>query len=99
MADRRDDQPLLVGRLALGGLAHEVVELEVRRQRDVVERRVPEPGHVDAHVVVIERALVPRRIVRRALNHAAAGRHGHRVGEDALRSASALMMSCSGRCQ
>ena len=37
-----------------------------------------------------EAAAIPRRIVRRALNHLAAGFDRHRVGEDAVRAVDVL---------
>ena len=90
VADGRDHRPLLIRHLGLGGLAHVVEEREVGTDRDVVPRHEPQPGNVERHVVVIEPALVPRRIVRRALDHAAAGVHRHRVGKDASRAVDGL---------
>ena len=48
-----------------GRFAHVVVEREVRPNRNVVPRHEPQPGKIQRHVVVIQPALVPRRIVRR----------------------------------
>ena len=90
MHDRRDDGPLLRGDVGPGGPTHVVVQGEVRSHRHVVPGHEPEPGHVQELVVVEEPALVPGRVVRRALHHAPAGRHGHRVGEDPVRAVDGL---------
>ncbi len=88
--DRRDDRPLLVGDGRRRRLPHVVVEREVRPDRHVVPRHEPEAGHVQLLVVVIEAAAVPRRIVRRALDHLAAGFDRHRRLEDAARTVHVL---------
>ena len=90
MPDWRDHRPLLIGNIRARGLSHVVEEREVGTDRHVVPRHVPEPRHVQGHVVVIETALVPGRIVRRALNHPATGRDRHRVGKNAARAVHGL---------
>ena len=87
MERRRDHRILLVRNLRPRRLSHVVVGGEVRPDGDVIPRHEPEPGHVDAHVVVEQAAAVPRRIVRCALDHRAARRDPrHAIGKDALRA-------------
>ena len=82
MCDGSDDGPLLISNFGLGGFSDVIVKGEVRPNRNVVPRHEPEAGEIERHIVVVEAALVPGGIVRRALNHAAASGDGHGVGED-----------------
>ena len=63
-----------------------VEHLDVRADRDVVPRHEPQAREIQWHVVVPQPALVPGGIVRRAPDHRAACRHGHRVGVNAARA-------------
>ena len=90
MRDRRDHGPLPARNLRRRGSPHVVVEREVRSDRHVVPRHEPEAGDVQLHIVVIQPAAVPRRVVRRALDHPAAGFDRHRGLEDAARSVDVL---------
>jgi hypothetical protein len=67
-----------------------VVEREIRTGRYVVPRHKPEARYVDPHIVVKETALVPRRIVRRALDHRTAGRDRHVIRENSTRAVDRL---------
>src|SRR5262249_11778592 len=71
--------------LRFGGLPNVIVGGQVWPHRYVVPGHEPESRHVDRHVVVPQPALVPRRVVRLALDHRAARIHWHRVGEDSAR--------------
>ena len=95
----RDDGVLFVGSLAFCGRANEVVRSEIRSSGDVVPGHEPEAGNVDRHGVGLpESALAPRGIVRRALDHRAAGGVGILSLKMPLGPSTAEMMSFSGRC-
>ncbi|MNS82509.1 hypothetical protein D3C72_1162560 [compost metagenome] len=72
---RPDHHILIGGRLCiLGGGARVVEQLHVRPDRDVIPTVEPERRHAPAHVVVIETALPPGRVRRRARDQRFEGR-------------------------
>ncbi len=85
MRHRRNDDPLLIRNLGLRRFSHVIVKREVRPHRNVVPRHEPQPGKIQRHVIVIEPALVPGRIIGRALNHPPASRHRHGVRINSVR--------------
>ena len=83
-----DDGVLLVGGVAFGVLADEVVGGEIGAGGDVVPSHHPEAGDVDGHGVGLpDAALAPSGVAGGAGDHVAAGGVGHDVAKDSLGSA------------
>ena len=81
------------------GLAHVVVEREVRADRHVVPRHEPEARHVQLHVVVVETARYQAGSFGVRCDHLAAGRRpASRSAKMPCGPSTFLMMSCTGRC-
>src|SRR5687767_2669553 len=81
---RCDDRVLLIRHRRRGVFANVIVGSEVWTNRNVVPRHEPEARDVDLHIVVPQPALVPRSIVRLALDHRAARGDRHAIGKDAV---------------
>src|ERR1700742_2557026 len=82
---RRDDGVLLVGGLAFSVITHKVVSRKVWSDGNVVPGHDPKAGNMDRHRVRLPYpAFTPCWIIRRALNHRAAGGVRHYIAVDAL---------------